>query len=201
MSNQTVDATTGVVKIEHVIVGARAVAKSSAVVAKPAAIPATETPRLFQHKVADRYKIKPSCMDDAVYILITSDVDNGVKRPAEVFLATQNHSQEWLALVSRLITAQLRAGVPLSLAADELCQRSSQRGGYISEGKAYRSVAHHIGSVLKHHIGEITNEKPSGGGTPSDTQARTICPHCGSESYVISGTCGICTECDYSSCG
>ena len=96
------------------------------------------------------YKIKPVNVDHAYYITINNE--NG--KPYEIFINSKNtNSFEWVALITRLISALMRSGQPIDFIIEEMKVIHTPEGGYFVKGHGYvTSIVAEIGLILEKHI-------------------------------------------------
>lgn len=143
--------------------------------------------------------------DDPAYFL-TVNVLDGV--PFEIFInskATQ-HSQ-WIAAVSRLVTAIFRRGGDIAFLADELIQVTDPNGGAWIKGKFVPSLVALIGMKLRDHLGKlgIVSQAPVSEPEPEPAQPQPPltgepCPKCSAPGLQRKEGCKTCLSCGFSSC-
>lgn len=101
------------------------------------------------------YKIKPSIIDEAVYITICEH--EGV--PVEVFINSKNmQNYQWISALTRLLSSVLRHGLERGAfpeyAIKDLVETHDPTGGYYrSDGDKcwVPSIVAHIGLVIREH--------------------------------------------------
>jgi ribonucleoside-diphosphate reductase alpha chain len=172
------------------------------------------------------YKIKWPGSDHAIYITINDVMQDGRRRPFEIFINSKNMEHyAWTVALTRMISAVFRRGGDVSFVVEELKAVFDPRGGQWMEGRYVPSLLAAIGGVIERHLIEIgflapsdspriidaTDERMrlaaggregvrelSGGGT-----ARVMgqCPHCGAASLTHQEGCDVCLTCGYSRCG
>jgi hypothetical protein len=99
------------------------------------------------------YKIKTPVSDHALYITINDITVNGIDRPYEVFIQSKDTDQhQWMAALTRVISAVLRKGGEVSFLCKELQEVFDPKGGYFRSGKYIPSLVHEIGAVLEKHM-------------------------------------------------
>jgi len=172
------------------------------------------------------YKIKWPGSDHAIYITINDVMQDGRRRPFEIFINSKNMEHyAWTVALTRMISAVFRRGGDVSFVVEELKAVFDPRGGQWMEGRYVPSLLAAIGGVIERHLVEIgflapsdspriidaTEERvrlaanaregarePSGGGA-----ARVMgqCPQCGAASLTHQEGCDVCLTCGYSRCG
>ena len=165
------------------------------------------------------YKITWPDSDHAIYITINDIVQDGRRRPFEVFINSKNMEHyAWTVALTRMISAVFRRGGDVSFVVEELKAVFDPRGGQWFEGKYVPSLLAAIGGVIERHMidigfmprpGEIIPpvalEATQGmAANSSDNQTRrTIpnqCPKCGEASLIRQEGCDLCTSCGHSKC-
>lgn len=104
------------------------------------------------------YKIKPVDYDSAMYITINNLNGN----PYEIFINCKHlDSFQWVACVTRLISAIWQSGGDSSFIAESMKSIFSPKGGYyLPKGKGFcPSVVAHIGMVIEKHCEELKDTK------------------------------------------
>lgn len=168
------------------------------------------------------YKIKWPGSDHAIYITINDVMQDGRRRPFEIFINSKNMEHyAWTVALTRMISAVFRRGGDVSFVVEELKAVFDPRGGQWMEGRYVPSLLAAIGGVIERHLIEIgflspadapllTDEseqrvrlaagarEPSGG-TASTTMGQ--CPNCGAASLTHQEGCDVCLNCGYSRCG
>lgn len=168
------------------------------------------------------YKIKWAESEHAIYITINDIVQDGRRRPFEVFINSKNMEHyAWTVALTRMISAVFRRGGDVSFVVEELKAVFDPRGGQWFEGKYVPSLLAAIGGVIERHMIEIgflprpgeaetaqaaLAAEASGGSTASeDTSSRAIrphqCPRCGEAAMIRQEGCDLCTSCGHSKCG
>ena len=165
------------------------------------------------------YKITWPDSDHAIYITINDIVQDGRRRPFEVFINSKNMEHyAWTVALTRMISAVFRRGGDVSFVVEELKAVFDPRGGQWFEGKYVPSLLAAIGGVIERHMIDIgfmprpgeavapfaleaTQGRPA---TGSDGQARRIipsqCPKCGEAALIRQEGCDLCTACGHSKC-
>ncbi|MEQ9523820.1 MAG: adenosylcobalamin-dependent ribonucleoside-diphosphate reductase, partial [Thalassobaculum sp.] len=160
----------------------------------------------------ETYKIKWADSDHAIYITVNDIVQDGRRRPFEVFINSKNMEHfAWTVALTRMISAVFRRGGDVSFVVDELKAVFDPRGGQWLKGKYVPSLLAAIGEVIETHMVEIGFLKRRGAGSGKDPAAgREVvnlggtpgqCPSCGSVAMIHQEGCAVCTACGYSKCG
>jgi ribonucleoside-diphosphate reductase alpha chain len=155
------------------------------------------------------YKLRWPESDHAIYITINDIVQDGRRRPFEVFINSKNMEHyAWTVGLTRMISAVFRRGGDVSFVVEELKAVFDPRGGAWMEGKYVPSLLAAIGDVIEQHMlaigfmtrpdaGEIAQRKvvnlPEGQRLPT-------CPKCSQSSIIRQEGCDLCTSCGYSKC-
>ncbi len=159
------------------------------------------------------YKVKWPESEHAMYITINDIVQDGRRRPFEVFINSKNMEHyAWTVALTRMISAVFRRGGDVSFVVEELKAVFDPRGGQWVGGKYVPSLLAAIGEVIERHMIEI-GFLPA----PADRRDRAAlaerkvvglehapmrqCPKCGAASLIRQEGCDTCTSCDYSKCG
>ena len=172
------------------------------------------------------YKIKWPGSDHAIYITINDVMQDGRRRPFEIFINSKNMEHyAWTVALTRMISAVFRRGGDVSFVVEELKAVFDPRGGQWMEGRYVPSLLAAIGGVIERHLVEIGflspadapglaeaaeqrvrlaagAREPAGPGTGVEGR-RTMgqCPNCGAASLTRQEGCDICLTCGYSRCG
>jgi ribonucleoside-diphosphate reductase alpha chain len=171
------------------------------------------------------YKLQWPESDHALYITVTDIVQDGRRRPFEVFINSKNTEHyAWTVALTRMISAVFRRGGDVSFVVEELKAVFDPRGGQWMRGKYVPSLLAAIGEVLEQHmiaIGFLPSpdldaehaalRQPQvvglGGdashgehGARADVRFRQ-CPKCGQASLIRQEGCDTCTSCGHSKCG
>ncbi len=171
------------------------------------------------------YKIRWPESDHAIYITLNDIIQDGRRRPFEVFINSKNMDHyAWTVGLTRMISAVFRRGGDVSFVVEELKAVFDPRGGQWVDRKYVPSLLAAIGDVIERHmidIGFIPNPKEQregqrelkvvggsdieadGAGGASDAARAMMrgCPKCGHRALIRQENCDICTNCDYSKCG
>ncbi|MEI9982497.1 MAG: adenosylcobalamin-dependent ribonucleoside-diphosphate reductase [Aliidongia sp.] len=158
------------------------------------------------------YKLKWPESDHAIYITINDVIQDGRRRPFEVFVNSKNMDHyAWTVGLTRMISAVFRRGGDVAFVVEELQAVFDPRGGAWMGGRYVPSLLAAIGDVIERHMMAIgflpsaedgTQETPRqvavvGEGGPRLGQ----CPRCGQAALVRQEGCAQCTNCGYSKCG
>jgi ribonucleoside-diphosphate reductase alpha chain len=161
------------------------------------------------------YKIKWPESEHAMYITINDVVQDGRRRPFEVFINSKNmESFAWTVALTRMISAVFRRGGDVAFVVEELKAVFDPRGGQWMEGRYVPSLLAAIGEVIERHMVEIgflpAPARTEKRGPLAQVERKVVgldvvpmrqCPKCGAAALVRQEGCDICTSCDYSKCG
>lgn len=165
------------------------------------------------------YKLRWPNSAHAVYITINDLVEDGRKRPFEIFINSKNlEHYAWTLGLTRMISAVFRRGGNVDFVAEELKAVFDPQGGAWVKGRYVPSLLAAIGGVVEKHLATIKLDEKGQKGedgaplpshdpcppSPAQTQeARsqiTACPQCGAMPLVRREGCNICLDCGYSKC-
>jgi ribonucleoside-diphosphate reductase alpha chain len=169
------------------------------------------------------YKIKWPGSDHAIYITINDIVQDGRRRPFEIFINSKNMEHyAWTVALTRMISAVFRRGGDVSFVVEELKAVFDPRGGQWMEGRYVPSLLAAIGQVIERHLIDIGFLKPGDPPLVHDPHATRIvamaggpdlpadaapaaalgqCPRCGAAALTHRDGCDLCFNCGYSRCG
>ncbi len=158
------------------------------------------------------YKIKWPESDHAIYITMNDIIQDGERRPFEIFINSKNMEHfAWTVALTRMISAVFRRGGDVSFVVEELKAVFDPRGGAWMERRYIPSLLAAIGEVIEKHMIEIgflldkgaVSENFKGGKNilNFDNQREKSCPRCGSVGILHQEGCDVCTACGYSKCG
>jgi ribonucleoside-diphosphate reductase alpha chain len=169
------------------------------------------------------YKIRWPESDHAIYITLNDIIQDGRRRPFEVFINSKNMEHyAWTVGLTRMISAVFRRGGDVSFVVEELKAVFDPRGGQWMDRKYVPSLLAAIGDVIERHmidIGFIPNPKearegqrelkvvggndviPGPGGGDGARAMMRGCPKCGQRALIRQENCDVCTNCDYNKCG
>ncbi len=165
------------------------------------------------------YKIRWPESEHALYITINDIVQDGRRRPFEVFINSKNMEHyAWTVGLTRMISAVFRRGGDVSFVVEELKAVFDPRGGAWMEGKYVPSLLAAIGEVIERHMIEI-GFLPKKEGEDAKSERRLAlaaqessipapsrsplaqCPKCGEAALTHLEGCEECASCGYSRCG
>ena len=162
------------------------------------------------------YKVSWPEHDHAFYITINDIVQDGRRRPFEVFINSKNlEHYAWTVALTRMISAVFRRGGDVSFVADELKAVFDPRGGQWVGGHYVPSLLAAIGEVIEKHlidIGFTHSAKDDdldaavaplrlAAGAEGETSSKMrSCPKCSMPSLIRQEGCDTCTSCGYSKC-
>ena len=156
------------------------------------------------------YKLKWPDSDHAIYVTINDIVQDGRKRPFEIFINSKNlEHYAWTVALTRMISAVFRRGGDIAFVSEELKAVFDPRGGQWMGGRYVPSLLAAIGDVIEKHmlatgflqrppapleehrlaVNEGTGGRPLG-----------ACPRCGTAALVLEEGCLRCRDCGYSKC-
>jgi ribonucleoside-diphosphate reductase alpha chain len=166
------------------------------------------------------YKLAWPESEHAIYITINDIVQDGRRRPFEVFINSKNMEHfAWTVALTRMISAVFRRGGDISFVVDELKAVFDPRGGQWVDGRYVPSLLAAIGEAIERHlidIGFIAEPRAHaaeamrmlkavgdlGGEDGASPSARfRQCPKCGLAGLMQVEGCDVCTSCGYSKCG
>ncbi|MEE9300158.1 MAG: adenosylcobalamin-dependent ribonucleoside-diphosphate reductase [Alphaproteobacteria bacterium] len=155
------------------------------------------------------YKLRWPESEHAIYITINDIIQDGRRRPFEVFINSKNMEHyPWTVELNRMISAVFRRGGDVSFVVDELKAVFDPRGGQWVGGKYIPSILAAIGGVIERHminIGFLSAERDES----EIVRARAVsegaapfrfCPRCNQPSLIHQEGCDICISCTYSKC-
>jgi ribonucleoside-diphosphate reductase alpha chain len=170
------------------------------------------------------YKLRWPESEHALYITLNDIVQDGRRRPFEVFINSKNMEHyAWTVALTRMISAVFRRGGDVSFVVEEMKAVFDPRGGAWMDGKYVPSLLAAIGDVIERHMIEIgflprrsidraaearvvnlsPAERSAAPGLlgPQASLRPRQCPKCGEAALVRLEGCDQCTSCDYSKCG
>ena len=102
------------------------------------------------------YKVNWPESDHAIYITLNDIVQDGRRRPFEVFINSKNMEHyAWTVGLTRMISAVFRRGGDVSFVVEELKAVFDPRGGQWMGGRYVPSLLAAIGGVIERHMIEI----------------------------------------------
>ncbi len=159
----------------------------------------------------ETYKVRWPESDHALYITINDTVQDGRRRPFEVFINSKNMEHyAWTVALTRMISAVFRRGGDISFVVEELKAVFDPRGGHWVGGRYVPSLLAAIGEVIERHLLAIDFLAPpavfapppaarDAAPPPSGRQPRQ-CPKCGQPGLVRQEGCDLCLNCGFSKC-
>ncbi|MGE0666018.1 MAG: adenosylcobalamin-dependent ribonucleoside-diphosphate reductase [Sphingomonadales bacterium] len=160
------------------------------------------------------YKIKWPDSDHAMYITLNDVIQDGRRRPFEIFINSKNMEHyAWTLGLTRMISAVFRRGGDVSFVVEELKAVFDPRGGHWVKGHYVPSLLAAIGEVIEAHlvdIGFIKREQDFGSkaermklavGDNEERPHMRSCPKCGAPTLIRQEGCDTCISCGHSKCG
>jgi ribonucleoside-diphosphate reductase alpha chain len=165
------------------------------------------------------YKLKWPGSDHAIYVTINDTIENGARRPFEIFINSKNlEHYAWTVALTRMISAIFRRGGDISFVVEELKAVFDPRGGYWLNRRYVPSLLAAIGDVVEQHLIHTGfmpaaagryGASPPEPGSSGNAEAQSgrpaaspgICTRCGSPSLIFQEGCAYCRNCGYSNCG
>jgi ribonucleoside-diphosphate reductase alpha chain len=151
------------------------------------------------------YKLKWPDSDHAIYITINDILQDGRRRPFEIFINSKNMEHfAWTVALTRMISAVFRRGGDVSFVVEELKAVFDPRGGQWMEGRYVPSLLAAIGGIIERHMIDTgflrADAKPLLALAVSDEKRAAQCPRCGEAALVFQEGCSTCMSCGYSKC-
>ena len=157
------------------------------------------------------YKLRWPDSDHAIYLTVNDVVQDGRRRPFEVFINSKNMEHyAWTVALTRMISAVFRRGGDVSFVVEELKAVFDPRGGQWMSGRYVPSLLAAIGGVIEQHMVAIGFlPQPESRGTDDSAVREQVvnagvvgrqCPKCGQPSLVAQEGCDTCVSCGYSRC-
>ncbi len=157
------------------------------------------------------YKLKWPESDHALYITLNDVVQDGRRRPFEIFINSKNMEHyAWTVALTRMISAVFRRGGDVSFVVDELKAVFDPRGGAWMGGSYKPSLLAAIGEVIEQHmidIGFLPDRQNIAGEKAQQALRQAVgaapprqCQRCGQAAVVQQEGCDICTACGHSRC-
>ena len=193
--------------------------------AAPAKAPATapapvEGDVIYMMKPLDRpetlpgltYKLRWPESDHALYITLNDIVQDGRRRPFEIFINSKNMEHyAWTVALTRMISAVFRRGGDVSFVVDELKAVFDPRGGQWMEGRYVPSLLAAIGDVIERHLIDIgflsapetlapATDAPKAVPVALQSAPLRPCPRCFAPGLTRAEGCDVCLSCGYSKC-
>ena len=123
-----------------------------------------ETRNAASVKISDRpealpgttYKLKWPSSAHAMYVTINDTIENGQRRPFEIFINSKNMERyAWTLALTRMISAVFRKGGDVGFVVDELKAIFDPRGGQWIAGRYVPSILAAIGDVIDLHLANL----------------------------------------------
>ena len=152
------------------------------------------------------YKLKWPDSDHAIYITINDILQDGRRRPFEIFINSKNMEHfAWTVALTRMISAVFRRGGDVSFVVEELKAVFDPRGGQWMEGRYVPSLLAAIGGIIEKHMIDtgflkIEAARPQLAIAVNDGKRAAQCPRCGEAALVFQEGCSTCLSCGYSKC-
>jgi ribonucleoside-diphosphate reductase alpha chain len=165
------------------------------------------------------YKVRWPDSDHAMYITLNDIIQDGRRRPFEVFINSKNMDHfAWTVALTRMISAVFRRGGDVAFVVEELQAVFDPRGGQWMGGRYIPSLLAAIGDVIERHminIGFLPDpkaEKDAFIEAKKQAYAQSSlaskpkngmrnCPKCGQPTLIRQEGCDSCTNCGHSKCG
>ncbi|UEM18734.1 adenosylcobalamin-dependent ribonucleoside-diphosphate reductase [Skermanella mucosa] len=156
------------------------------------------------------YKVRWPESDHALYITLNDIIQDGRRRPFEVFINSKNMEHyAWTVALTRMISAVFRRGGDIAFVVEELKAVFDPRGGQWMNGRYVPSLLAAIGEVIERHMIGIGFLPEHGDGEVPEPARRAVgapgvrlrqCPQCGQPGLVRQEGCDQCPNCGYSKC-
>jgi len=157
------------------------------------------------------YKLAYPSSDHAMYITINDVVENGQRRPFEIFINSKNmECYSWTVALTRMVSAVFRRGGDISFVVEELQSVFDPRGGQWMGRRYVPSILAAIGDILQQHLRSIGYLKDDPSVMPETTKIEEqpasakvfgkTCPKCSQPTLVKKESCDSCMSCGYSKC-
>lgn len=157
------------------------------------------------------YKLRWPESDHAMYITVNDILQDGRRRPFEVFINSKNMDHyAWTVALTRMISAVFRRGGDVAFVVEELKAVFDPRGGHWMGGRYVPSLLAAIGEVIERHMIDIGFLSDQARDRPPAAERKVVnithaayrhCPKCGQPALVRMEGCDTCTSCGYSKCG
>ena len=165
------------------------------------------------------YKVRWPDSDHAMYITLNDIIQDGRRRPFEVFINSKNMDHfAWTVALTRMISAVFRRGGDVAFVVEELQAVFDPRGGQWMGGRYIPSLLAAIGDVIERHMINIgflpdpKDEKDAFIEAKKQAYAQSSlaskpkngmrnCPKCSQPTLIRQEGCDSCTNCGHSKCG
>lgn len=164
------------------------------------------------------YKVKSPFVKFSVYITLSYIIENGKKRPVEIFINSKDltHAAEY-AVLTRLISAIFRKTNDVHFILEELRSIWDPSGGFFKGGKYIHSFYAEVADTIERFFieeGIIKETKAEQIPIPIQTELKTenrlefqvmnsqfkICPECNQKTLKTENGCDTCLQCGYTKC-
>ena len=129
------------------------------------------------------YKLRWPESDHALYITLNDIIQDGRRRPFEVFINSKNMEHyAWTVALTRMISAVFRRGGDIAFVVEELKAVFDPRGGQWMSGRYVPSLLAAIGEVIERHmigIGFLPEHKSHGDNLKESARQRVNAPPVG----------------------
>ncbi|MFT4078862.1 adenosylcobalamin-dependent ribonucleoside-diphosphate reductase [Rhodomicrobium sp.] len=161
------------------------------------------------------YKLKWPGSDHAIYVTINDSIEDGERRPFEIFINSKNlEHYAWTVALTRMISAIFRRGGDVGFVVEELKAVFDPRGGAWMDGRYVPSLLAAIGDIVERHFIHIgfhgvasepdRLKVPIGPQDDVQNGARlpltNLCPKCGAPGMISQEGCRTCRVCGFSTC-
>ncbi|MGB0682143.1 MAG: adenosylcobalamin-dependent ribonucleoside-diphosphate reductase [Magnetovibrionaceae bacterium] len=121
------------------------------------------------------YKVHWPESDHALYITLNDVVEDGRRRPFEIFINSKNMEHyAWTVALTRMISAVFRRGGDVSFVVDELKAVFDPRGGHWMGGKYVPSLLAALGGVIERHMIDIGFMKNPDGNFVPESEVQSL---------------------------
>lgn len=174
---------------------------------KPVLLAPAPRPDVLEGRV---YKMKWPSSAHSIYVTITDIVEDGQRRPFEVFVNSKDPSHfAWTVGLTRMISAIFRRPHDSRFVVEELKAVFDPKGGAWMNGQYVPSILAALGHVIERHMKTIGYIESGEELTKDATEAMietvaapgATCPSCGSYNVVAQSGCLVCKDCGHSNCG
>jgi ribonucleoside-diphosphate reductase alpha chain len=156
--------------------------------------------------VGKTYKLRWPDSDHAFYVTVNDIVQDGRRRPFEVFINSANlEHYAWTVALTRMISAVFRRGGDVTFVVRELRSIFDPRGGFWIDGRYVPSLLAAIGGIIEQHMVDIgfiveAGPEPESVALAVGETPRRFCPKCSQPGLLRRENCDMCPSCGYSKC-
>ena len=156
--------------------------------------------------VGKTYKLRWPDSDHAFYVTVNDIVQDGRRRPFEVFINSANlEHYAWTVALTRMISAVFRRGGDVTFVVRELRSIFDPRGGFWIDGAYVPSLLAAIGGIIEQHMVDIgfiveAGPEPESVAMAVGETPRRFCPKCSQPGLQRREDCDMCPSCGYSKC-